>query len=147
MKVGVEMSTLSIILIAALSGSLVTGGTIWGIQSNRAKNAQANAEVIRAIGEIKSEVAEAQLVTTVNLTSTDLLKVPCSAEFIKEHKSDLLCREMFCRLQSRGLDAAASQSECEEISNMQNSILILESCDGKDEGAYRACISVFSTRK
>jgi hypothetical protein len=147
MQAGEKMSTLSIILIAALGGSLVTGGTIWGIQAKNANSAQANVEIIEAIAGIKSDLAEAQLVTAVNLTDTDLLEVPCSAEYIKEHKSDLLCREMFCRLQSRGLDSAAAQSECEEIANLQNSLIILDACDGRDSGAYQACLQVFTTRK
>lgn len=143
----IEMSTALLGVILFLSGGLVTGGTIWGIQNSQKKRTEEYTELITAVGSIKSEVAEAQLITTENLTDTDLLKVPCSSEYIKENNSDLLCREMFCRLQSRGLDAASSQAECEEISNLQNSMIILETCRDLEEGAYRACINVFTQRK
>ena len=99
-----------------------------------------------AVSQIKSELAEAQLEATKNLTDTDLLEIPCSQEYIDKN-TDLLCREMFCRLQSRGLDSASSQSECEEISNIQNSLKILDACKDLEEGAYRACVGVFNQRK
>ena len=142
-----KMNTVLIGVILFLSGGAVTGGSIWAIQSRNQQQSAEYVNLISEIGKIKSEVAEAQLVTTVNLTNTDLLKVPCSAEYIKEHKSDLLCREMFCRLQSRGLDEGASAVECEEISNLANSLIILDSCKDLEEGAYRACLSVFTSRK
>ena len=52
-----------------------------------------------------------------NLTATDLLTVACGADYLATHGA-LLCREMFCRLQTNG--AGAAQSECEEIANVAN---------------------------
>jgi len=66
------------------------------------------------------------------LANIDLVQVPCSTDFIKEN-GDLLCRELFCRMQQRGIDAQTSAADCAAISNINNSILIIElidkSCD------------------
>ena len=52
------------------------------------------------------------------VTDPDLVAVSClGKEHIDQH-GDLLCREMFCRLQQRGIDAKTSSTECEEISNI-----------------------------
>ena len=56
-----------------------------------------------------------------NLTATDLLTVACGADYRSTHGA-LLCREMFCRLQTNG--AGAAQSECEEIANVANSLYL-----------------------
>jgi len=137
---------LTTIIISVLAGGLVTGGTMYAIEKRNQREDQNVSEIIESVAQLKSDVAKSQLVTTTNLTNTDLLKEPCSSEYIAK-QGDLLCREMFCRLQARGLDSSASQGECEEISNVKNSLIILESCDGKDSGAYQACIQVFTTRK
>ena len=137
---------LTAIIISVLAGGLVTGGTMYAIEKRNQREDQNVSEIIESVAQLKSDVAKSQLVTTTNLTNTDLLKEPCSSEYITK-QGDLLCREMFCRLQARGLDSSASQGECEEISNVKNSLIILESCDGKDSGAYQACIQVFTTRK
>ena len=143
-KVGKDM--LTAILISALAGGLLTGGIMYGIEKKNSNSNENTVEIINAISQVKSEVAESQLITTTNLTNTDLLKEPCSSEYISNH-GDLLCREMFCRLQTRGLDAAASQGECEEISNIRNSLIILDACGEKDAGSYQACVQIFNTRK
>ena len=134
------------IIISALAGGLLTGGVMYGIEKRNSKNTEDTTEIINAISQVKSEVAESQLVSTTNLTNTDLLKEPCSTEYISDH-GDLLCREMFCRLQARGLDSSASQGECEQISNVKNSLIILEACQDKEAGAYQACVQIFNTRK
>lgn len=133
-------------IVWCLGGALVTGGTIWGVQEAARKNDANTAEVIAEFAKLDSKLDDAQFLKAKNLTNTDLLKIPCSNEYIDKN-GDLLCREMFCRLQTRGLDSAASQSECEEISNIQNSLQILKACDGKDAGAYQACVNVFEKRK
>ena len=140
------MSTVTIGLISLLFGSIITGGTMYAIDKRNSADNQNTAEIINAIASVKSEVAEAKLVTTTNLTNTDLLKEPCSATYISAH-GDLLCREMFCRLQARGLDSSASQGECEQISNVKNSLIILDSCSAKEGPAYQACVQIFTTRK
>ena len=144
-KVGGTM--LTTILIAGLAGGLITGGTMYAIEKRNQKDNENASEIINAISNLDTSIAESQLVTTTNLTNTDLLKEPCSSDYIAKN-GDLLCREMFCRLQARGLDSSASQGECEQISNVQNSLIILEAChDKEDAGAYQACIQIFTQRK
>ena len=86
----------------------------------------------------ESKVAE-------KLTDLDLLKIPCSAEYIKDY-GDLLCREMFCLMQTRGVDAKVSGSDCSAISNVQNTLVILETCKG-EEGMDDRCIQIYRERK
>lgn len=61
------------------------------------------------------------------LTNVDLLQTPCSVEFISKY-SDGLCREMFCLMNIRGQGSETSGSQCEEISNVNNSITMLKYC-------------------
>jgi hypothetical protein len=78
------------------------------------------------------------------LADIDLVKVPCSAEFIKEN-SDLLCRELFCRMQQRGIDSKTSAADCAAISNMNNTLVLIDtvekSCNITQENtdAYNKC--------
>lgn len=73
------------------------------------------------------QVATEQQEVIKQLTNTDLLVEPCSVEYIEKH-GNLLCREMFCRMMTRGIDAKTSGNECEEISNVANSYSIIEHC-------------------
>lgn len=79
------------------------------------------------------------------LTNLDLLVEPCSAEYIKEN-GDLLCREMYCRVMGRGVEAKTSGAECEEIANVANSQIIINHCesfiDDKEE-----CYEKYRERK
>ena len=121
-----KMSILAIVIISALGGGLVTGGTIWGIQeANKNKNKE-TAEIIKAISDLETKFEQAQAQAVTNLTEPDLLKIPCSAEFIKEHDPNaLLCREMFCRMNRQGGGqnssggAGATESDCSSISGVQ----------------------------
>ena len=78
------------------------------------------------------------------LADIDLVKIPCSTDFIKEN-SDLLCRELFCRMQQRGLDAQTSAADCAAISNMNNTLALIDtiekSCDIGQENTdqYNKC--------
>ena len=82
------------------------------------------------------------------MTDVSLLEVPCSVAYIeKAETGDLLCREMYCLLQNRGLDSSTSQAQCEEISNLKNSLIILDACKGLEPDPYRACLQIFSQRK
>jgi hypothetical protein len=80
------------------------------------------------------QVATQQQEIIKQLTDTDLLLEPCSIEYIEKY-DNLLCREMFCRMMTRGVDAKTSGNECEEISNVANSYSIIEHCAlyGKDK--------------
>lgn len=79
------------------------------------------------------------------LTNLDLLVEPCSAEYIKEN-SNLLCREMYCRVMQRGLEAKTSGQECEEISNVANSKTIVNHCESFLENKEE-CYEKYRERK
>jgi hypothetical protein len=87
----------------------------------------------------ESQVAE-------KLTDIDLLKVPCSSEYI-EKNNDLLCREMFCLMQTRGIDSKVSGSDCSAISNVQNTMVILETCRDAESKLDDRCITIYRERK
>lgn len=61
------------------------------------------------------------------ITNIELLEIPCSEEFISKY-SDGLCREMFCLMNIRGEESETSGSQCEQISNVNNSITMLKYC-------------------
>ena len=126
--------------IAVLVGILVgVGGTV-GVQK-ATKKAE---PVVVAVGG--DEVARGQVEVQKELIDLDLLVVPCSKEYI-EAKDDLLCREMFCRMQQRGIDAQTSQQDCSEISNLANTKAIQGSCEKLEGEAREACIDLFFKRK
>jgi len=80
------------------------------------------------------------------LIDLDLLVVPCSSEYVTAN-NDLLCREMFCRMQQRGIDAQTSQQDCSEISNIANTKAIQKSCENMQGEVLEACIDLFFKRK
>ena len=127
------------IIIAGIIGLVVgIGGTI-GIQQVNKKP-----DPVVVVGG--DEVAKGQVEVQKELIDLDLLVEPCSKEFI-ESKDALLCREMFCRMQQRGIDASTSQQDCSEISNIANTKAIQSSCElFKDEDRAN-CIELFFKRK
>lgn len=118
-------------------GLLVGGGTGFGVTYKLVK---------------KEEKEEPVLESSVGnkLADIDLLKLPCSKEFIAEKGNDLLCREMFCRMQQRGLDSKTSSADCSGISNMSNTLLFIkvvtEKCkiDQNDTDKYNKCYDRFN---
>ena len=92
------------------------------------------------------EVAKEQIEVDKNLTEPDLLEVPCSQAYI-DLKGQDLCREMFCRMTTRGIDAKTSGAECEEISNLINSKAMLKACSDLQEDQQRECYDLFFRRK
>ena len=132
------------IIIAAVVGLVVgIGGTI-GIQQ-AAKPPPKQEPVIVAVGG--DEVAQGQVEVQKELVDLDLLVEPCSRDFIKEQKDSLLCREMFCRMQQRGIDAATSQQDCSEISNIANTKAIQDACKELKDVELTACTDLFFRRK
>ena len=130
------------IAIGVLSGVVLTS-SIWLFVENRNNKVEPVEEVnIEEIIKSTMEIHKPSL----NLTEPDLLKVPCSSEFIEKQNSDLLCREMWCRMTTRGIDSKTSGSECEQISNIQNKKVILEECLKLDPEDSKACIDLFDRR-
>jgi len=127
------MSTLAIIIISVLGGSVVTGGTIWGVQARDRNNSSETSNVIEAIAKLESSIDQAEAKAIRNLTETDLLAVPCSSEFINGTETQaghgtLLCRELFCRMNRQGEGKGSEATECAAISNMLNSKLMISEC-------------------
>lgn len=150
------MEPVTLGIICFLGGILLGGGTVFGV--NKA-NDKATADLVAAIGELKTPLADAQGDVMRNLTDEDLLSVACSKEWMVD-KGDSLCREMFCRMQNRGLDKGATTTECENISHVTNSKARLTECmqywgedtileDGgfNKNSKYAICMQVFKERE
>ena len=132
------------IIIAAVVGLVVgVGGTI-GIQQATKPKEEPKPLVVAVGGD---EVAKGQTEVQKKLVDLDLLVEPCSKEFIKEQKDSLLCREMFCRMQQRGIDAQTSQTDCESISNIANTKAIKDACKDLGGDELTACTELFFRRK
>jgi hypothetical protein len=141
------MTITSIVIISALGGGLLTGGALYALEarSNKWEDLSIQqSEVIDRVLEVQNSIHKGEIDLQKNLTAPDLIKVPCSEEFIDKN-GEGLCREMFCRLQTREGDGA-SQSECEEIANLNNTISILTECKAL-EVEIDQCIKVLDTRK
>ncbi len=135
MKIGNKM--IEMILIGLFGVLVGVGGTV-GIQQATKKDPP-----VVVVGD---QIAEGQIEVQKELIDLDLLVEPCSKEYI-ESKNDLLCREMFCRMQQRGIDAATSQVDCSEISNIANTIAIQRSCSTLKGDDLDTCIELFFKRK
>jgi len=137
------------IIISALSGGLLTGGALVLIEKRQQQQAAASSEIIKAL-ETEFEKAQAQAVQ--NLTEPDLLKIPCSEEYISK-RGDLLCREMFCRM-NRQSKEGATESDCSAISAAAVNKLKIDLCmqywdegSGSDQNSqYWRCMSSFGQK-
>ena len=117
-----EINMLTGYFIVGLSGVILGGASTVIITKRKQERASQPAEpiIIEPVDPV-SDVAK-------QLTNLDLLVEPCSTEYIKEN-GDLLCREMYCRVMQRGVEAKTSGVECEEISNVANSQIIINHCE------------------
>jgi|TARA_R110000796_G_scaffold251881_1_gene384360 hypothetical protein len=141
------MTVIQAMAIGLLGGTLGTTGIyIWieGKSKNWEKVQENQSETLLALSSIQSDISKGKIDIQKNLTAPDLLNVACSKEYLLS-SDDLLCREMFCRLQTREGDGAA-QSECEEISNVSNSLSVLKDC-AKLGLETEVCISYIGKRK
>ena len=123
------MTAIQFILLGVFGGSMGTTALFIWLQSKDDPTQQILAkqnETIQEIATLQTKVDAEKIQIQKNLTNTDLLEIPCSKEYMATN-TDLLCREMFCRLQTREGDAA-SQDECEQIANMSNSITMMAQC-------------------
>jgi len=121
-------------------GSIGIGATSVLIIQNLKKEEEIIQPVI-----IQDQVAKEQQEIIKQLTDIDLLTIPCSKEYLTENSS-LLCREMFCRMTTRGIDSKTSGSECEEISNIANTEEIIKACS-EYAGTKDDCERLFNQRK
>lgn len=102
----------------------IFGVIVGGVTVNAIKNRQ---EVSQPV-IVQAPVADKQQEVIKQITNLDLLVTPCSNEYIEKH-DDLLCREMYCRVMTRGVDSKTSGQECESISNVANSQTIIKHCE------------------
>jgi hypothetical protein len=80
------------------------------------------------------------------LTDLDMIKELCHPDKVTTAAGLLTCRELTCLVYTRGIDSQTSGKTCEEISNMQNSVMIMEYCKDRFEDATD-CYDVFWRRK
>ena len=133
-------------------------GTLGVQQATQPKPMDRTPEVLEAIKHLESEIDKAEAKAIVSLTETDLLKIPCSSEYI-EKKGETLCREMFCRMNRQGKGDGSTAQECDAISNTINSKTAIDVCmvywsedtatnRGLNQNSkYAQCISLFEKRK
>ena len=126
--------------IAVIVGIVIGVGGALGIQQ---ASKPKEPTVVQVGGD---EVAKGQVEVQKQLIDLDLLVVPCSSEYVTAN-NDLLCREMFCRMQQRGIDAQTSQQDCSEISNIANTKAIQKSCENMQGEVFEAWIDLFFKRK
>lgn len=129
---------LSMYAIIALSGILIGGLSTAKILKNKEPVSEPVAPIIIEPVDPLGDV-------TKQLTDLDLLIEPCSSEYIKE-QGNLLCREMYCRVMTRGIDSKTSGQECEAISNVANSQMIVNHCESFLE-ASKECYEKYRERK
>ena len=61
------MDPITIAFIAFIGGGVVTGGTIWGIQSS-SKNQEKTADVLEAVAGLETKFEQSQAQAVTNLT-------------------------------------------------------------------------------
>jgi len=131
---------LEIIIAAVVGLGVGVGGTRF------AKRNKKPDPVVVAVGG--DEVARGQVEVQKQLTNLDLVKEICAPDYIvKQEQGDLLCRELFCRMQQRGIDAQTSQSDCNEIANIANTKSIQTACKGLEKEPHEVCVDLFFKRK
>ena len=105
-------------------GILVGGGVGTGLTWKLLKPSAVTQPIV-----IEDKTSEKQQDVVLQLTDLDLVKEACGSEFIVvQGQGPALCRELFCRMQQRGVDAKTGSSECESISNVSNKIMIHDFC-------------------
>ena len=126
--------------IIAVSAFLIGGVSTYGVMNKRQKQQKQITPVV-----VSDVVAKEQQEVIKQLTNLDLLVEPCESTYIKDH-GDLLCREMYCRVMSRGIDSQTAGQECEQISNVANSKLIIDHCE-KFINDQEECYEKYRERK
>lgn len=144
---GDRVTITTAILIGLLTGTIGTSAVTTWIHTKNNKQSEIIENQNATLLQLSSMQAQLQLgdqEIKKQLTSTDLLAVSCSESWM-EKNTDMLCREMFCRLQTREGDGA-SQTECEEINNIANTFFIIEQC-AENKMEIEKCLEVLDARK
>jgi len=111
--------------IIGIVALIVGAGSGTGITYSLMKNKKPQIQIVET-----NKVIEKMVEVDRSLTDQDLLKVPCSKEYM-EKNGDILCREMFCRMNTRSGNSSnsASSKECETIGNILNKRSIYKLCE------------------
>ena len=144
---GDRVTITTAVLIGLLTGTIGTSAVTTWIHTKNNKQSEIIENQNATLLQLSSMQAQLQLgdqEIKKQLTSTDLLAVSCSESWM-EKNTDMLCREMFCRLQTREGDGA-SQTECEEINNIANTFFIIEQC-AVNNMEIEKCLEVLDARK
>lgn len=124
--------------IAILIGGLLSAGSFFlGSQATKNKTPD-------------DKTSETQQEIIKQLTDLDIVEKICTSKTSTEEKeNDLLCRELTCLVYTRGIDSKTSGNQCEEISNIANSIKIIDYCIEKKTELpdIEKCFDVFYRRK
>ena len=121
------------IALATIIGILAgTAGTLFAVNQNKET--------------LPDKTSETQQEIIHQLTDLDLIKEICKPENTQTKEGFLLCREMTCFIYSRGIDSETSGQQCEEISNISNTITMIEYCKEQTD-AGSMCYEVFYRRK
>ena len=104
---------------------------------------------VGALSKGPTDAANTEAEAILKLSDMDILKEPCSSEYIANN-SNGLCREMFCWAQTNSKTGETSGISCDAISNINNTIVILDVCGrlSVDSDAAQAdCHTLFRERK
>jgi len=116
---------------------LVIGGLIVGAGSTFfAMNSRKQTD--DTTSQVQQEVIK-------QLTDLDIIKDICQPQHIIDAENRLLCRELTCLIYSRGIDSQTAGQTCEQISNIANTISMIEYCKDSTEGTL--CHELFWRRK
>lgn len=130
----VKQMTWAMFVIGLLSGAGTTAGIFAALKTKQKT----------------TNTATEQVKLQQKLTDYDLVKPVCTPEFIKSSvDGSLLCRELFCRMQQRGIDSKTSQVDCSNIGNMLNKSSLYRFCQTRaknDKDVFKACIELYDRR-
>ena len=114
-------------------------GLLVGVAGTLFVNQPPKTQPTEKIAQVQQEVIQ-------QLTDLDVIKEICNPEHTQTKEGMLLCREMTCLVYSRGIDSQTSGKQCEEISNISNTISMIEYCkEHTDAGSM--CYDIFHRRK
>lgn len=135
---------LVVLLVTLASTGAGLGGALAGHALSRPSDAPQQISV--AIDDAAHVQAEAQR----ELSSLDLVEPLCATTWLAEDTDGtrrLLCREALCWAHSHSTTGGPNQAQCDPVSNLTNSLAILEACGDTTTDTGRACLAIVQSRK
>lgn len=136
-------------LIAIILGAILAGGAGAGVGVHRihVKAQEAAAAAHPAV----DTTAQGQATAVEQLTDLDLVEPLCEPQWLDVDPDGwkrLLCREALCWAQAQSTTTAAETTTCGSISNLADSVAIVELCAGAVESPEcKAILAVVNARK